>query len=379
MVIDDDTYRTVGGLRFCIDLSHHPWTRPRVIASADAMGAAASNTIGQIEAADRAGLDSAWVSEDPDGWDAFSVLSAASRSTSRVRLGTGVTNPYLRHPNQIAMSVSTLDRLTGGRAFLGLGRGQPEWYRNALGVNAAGSPLRRLESTIRLLHQWWQPPYRASSREAISVNDWARAIWPAQDRPPIYLAAIGPNARDLAARLADGLLIADFASMPYLEWLLPEMRARVAGYGRDPDRFHIYVRTAIRVTEDPEAYLHYRKTLMAVLAALPGMSQQIVHPDFDVGEIVRRIGEVMRTREVLRSGGNFIDIRRVADFVAARDQIPDELIDDLSYVGEPAKVRAKLDRLAELGATHVFLATPAEPDAGDLHQQMSWLKAGSWN
>src|SRR5690606_7517826 len=134
---------------------------------------AADRTIRMIEAADQADLDSVWVSEDPDGWDAFAVLSAATWTTRHIRLGTGVTNPYLRHPNLLSMSVSTLDRLSGGRAFLGLGRGQPEWYRESLGI-PTGSPLRALEATIRLLHQWWLPPHRAHSHSGIEVNDWAR-------------------------------------------------------------------------------------------------------------------------------------------------------------------------------------------------------------
>ncbi|MEX2425411.1 MAG: LLM class flavin-dependent oxidoreductase, partial [Thermomicrobiaceae bacterium] len=176
-------------LRYCLDLSHHDWTRPDVVTSPEAMRQATERTIQMIEAADQAGLDSAWISEDPDGWDAFAVLGAAVRSTSQIRLGTGVTNPYLRHPNLMAMSTSTLDRMSGGRAFLGLGRGQPEWYRQALGGSGSTSPLAQLETAIHLLRQWWRPPHRASAESDPEVRDWARSIWPAQQHVPIYLAA----------------------------------------------------------------------------------------------------------------------------------------------------------------------------------------------
>jgi 5,10-methylenetetrahydromethanopterin reductase len=337
------------------------------------MQKAARRTIDQIEAADQAGMDSVWVSEDPDGWDAFAVLGAAAQATTQIRLGTGVTNPYLRHPNLMAMSVSTLDRMSGGRAFLGLGRGQPEWYRDGLGGTGSSSPLRQLETTIRLLRQWEQPPHRAAARTAVPVQDWARSIWPAQERVPIYLAAVGPKALDLTARLADGLLIADFASIPFLERLIPEMRDRVAGYGRDPDQFHFYVRTGITVTDDPAAALHYRKTLMCVLAPLPGMSQQIVHSDYDVESIVNEIDQAMGTRETLKRGGNFIDIRQRADFDAARAAIPDGLIEDLSYVGSPDAVREKLERLRAIGATHVFLSAPQQPNAETFRHQIQAL------
>ena len=96
------------------------------------MRAAAEKTLALGTAADRAGIDSLWLLEDPDGWDAFAVLGAIARQTENLRLGTGVVNPYYRHPAQIAASVTTLDWLSGGRAFLGIGRGQTEWYERAI-------------------------------------------------------------------------------------------------------------------------------------------------------------------------------------------------------------------------------------------------------
>src|SRR5262245_57842308 len=120
-------------LTVALELSHQSWTRGNPQQSVD-------RTLRTIRLADDAGFDSLWLTEDPDGWDAFAVLGAFARETHHIRLGTGVTNPYQRHPNLIAASVSTIDRLSNGRAFLGLGRGQPEWYRTALGMDVR-SPL----------------------------------------------------------------------------------------------------------------------------------------------------------------------------------------------------------------------------------------------
>ena len=114
-------------MRFCLDLGHQSWTTG---VAADQI----ERTIAQARAADSTGFDSVWLTEDPEGWDAFAVLAVLARETTQIRLGPGVTNPFLRHPNLIAASLATLDRISGGRAFLGLGRGQPEWYEKALGV-----------------------------------------------------------------------------------------------------------------------------------------------------------------------------------------------------------------------------------------------------
>lgn len=341
-------------MEFCLSLSHHSWTRGR-----DAR-LSVEQTLETIRLADRAGIESVWLSEDPDGWDAFAVLGAAARLTDRIRLGTGVTNPYLRHPNLLAMSVSTLDRLSNGRAFLGLGRGQPEWYEQRLGYEV-GSPLEALTDTIDLLRQWWVEPHRASVDGHFKVGDWTHAFGPVT-QPPVYLAALGPKALELAAAKFDGLLMSEFASIHFLRRLVNEFDERFRAGGREIDSFPIFVRTAIEVTDNPEPVLERRKNLIALVNALPGMSRHMHVPGFDVPKIMERVRRAMHTDEVLADGGAFIDIRRVADFAEARRNIPTELVDELSYVGSPARIRRKLRRLADIGITRVFVQPPTDLD-----------------
>ena len=121
-------------MRFALDIGPELWRAPD--------GVRASIELAQT--AEEANYDTIWASEDPDGWDAFGALNVLARETRRINLGTGVTNPYLRHPNLIAASIATLDRSSNGRAFLGLGRGEPDWYRNAFGMEL-GSPLKRVD------------------------------------------------------------------------------------------------------------------------------------------------------------------------------------------------------------------------------------------
>src|SRR5215218_2981563 len=172
-------------MRFTLDLSHHPWAR-------DHGEQAPRHTLQVAHAADAAGIDVIWASEDPEGWDAFAVLGAIAAVTESAELGTSVTSPYPRHPNLLAASVATLDRLSQGRAVLGLGRGQAEWHRDALGIDT-GDPLAVLGETVALLRQWWQAPHRATSPgdEYFQIRGWERVIHPRRDDVPIYLAAAG--------------------------------------------------------------------------------------------------------------------------------------------------------------------------------------------
>jgi 5,10-methylenetetrahydromethanopterin reductase len=353
-------------MEFCLNLSHHPWVR------AESPGAAAAKTLETIRVADAAGLDSVWLSEDPDGWDAFAVLSAAARMTERIRLGTGVTNPYLRHPNLLAMSVATLDQLSDGRAFLGLGRGQPEWYERRLGIEV-GRPLAALSDTVDLLHQWWQPPYRASVDDEFHVSDWPHAFGPMRS-PPIYLAALGPKAIRLAAEKFDGLMMSEFASESFLKRLVDDLNDLLTARGLALEKFPIFVRTAIEVTDDPEPALERRKTLIALIHTLPGMSRHMEVPGFDIAAIMARVREAMHTDEVLAEGGAFIDMRKVADFEAARRAIPTELVDELSYVGSPEKIKRTLQRLEAIGISHVFVTPPKHLDAQEFAEMLDALR-----
>lgn len=133
-------------------------------------------TLGTIaRTADEAGFYSLWVMdhffqlgarfgpahgpEDLFMLEAYSALSFMAGHTSRVKLGTLVTCNPCRHPGALLKAVTTLDVLSGGRAYLGLGAG---WFeREATGL---GFPLPvtwkerfdRLEETLQLAHHVWR-------------------------------------------------------------------------------------------------------------------------------------------------------------------------------------------------------------------------------
>ena len=154
-------------MRLAVDIGPELWRKPGGV----------RRSIERAQLAEELGFDTIWASEDPDGWDAFSALAVLARSTERIHLGTGVTNPYYRHPNLISASVATLDHASDGRAFLGLGRGEPDWYRTAFGMEI-GSPLRRVRETVDLLRQWWSPEQRATGEGEITVRGWKREFSP---------------------------------------------------------------------------------------------------------------------------------------------------------------------------------------------------------
>jgi 5,10-methylenetetrahydromethanopterin reductase len=350
-------------LRFAVDRSHH------VVAAAQRRGQNPAKAIESVirlaRAADRAGVETFWLSEDPDGWDALAMLGAIARETAGIRLGTGVINPYYRHPALIAASMATLDALSGGRAFLGFGRGQTQWYERALGMEV-GSPLAALEESFHLLRQWLTPPMTAAAATDATefrVTGWQRVTGPVQGHLPIYLAAVGPRAMSLAARHADGVIFNDLSSISFMAGAIREVRHEAAACGRDPDALRFFARSGVTITANPESVWEKRKATIAMIHALPGMERLLVSPGFDIGSIIEGVREAMGTMEVLERGGNFPELRRSGDMDAARRRIPTALMRELVVAGPVEEVRERLRQLREIGVTDVFLVPPSkDPD-----------------
>lgn len=335
-------------------------------------------------AADAGGAEAIWITEDPDGWDAFAIATLLATATQGIQVGTGVTSPLMRHPNLIAASLATLDVVSSGRAFLGIGRGEPDWYRNGLGMDVP-SPLAALERTMTLIRQWQAPSHRVIAgadhhpEQPFPVRDWERTIFPLPrtiGQPPIHVAAAGPRALDLAGRLADGVLFNDMASDEYLRDAVRRVRQSAHVAGRDPAALHFHYGTPVEITDDPEAALWRRTAILALVNALPGMDRQLRHPGFDTDRIIAEVRRQMHTDDMLADGGGFPAIRRGGDLAAARRAIPLALIDALSVVGNLHHVRHRLVTLSEIGITDVFVALPLPThDPWALRQTLDRLRS----
>ncbi len=345
-------------MRISIEVTPHRWSAP---ASAPET---TRRVIAAIEAAEAAGFDRVWASEDPDSWDAIAILGAAAMRTDRIELATGVVNPLYRHPALMAASTSTLDRLSLGRAVLGIGRGQTEWYERALGI-AADHPVGRIEEAIALLRQWWSEPHRASSEGPVGVNGWERQFGPLH-QIPILLAAAGPRAVSIAGTLADGVIFNELTSIEVMAGIIAEARRAAEAAGRDPGKLQFVARPGIVVTDDPAAAIARKKRGIALINTLPGMDRLLATPQFDVSAMLDNARRAMKTNELLAQGQGFMEMRRVGDIDAAMAAISDDLVLELAAIGSVDHVRAKVARLAEIGVTEVVVMRT------DLPAQVEW-------
>ena len=359
-----DTVAKPQPLRLALDSTHRFISGPQKRGNREDLRASIDALVHLAQIADRAGVDSFWSIEDPDGWDAIAMLSVLARETERIRVGPGVLNPYYRHPSLIAASISTLDAISDGRAFLGFGRGQTEWYERALGMKI-GSPLAAMEESFQLLRQWFERPWHAHAAPDATqfrVRTWERVMGPVQPQVPIYLAAAGPRAMSLAARYADGVIFNNLTSVTFMERAIRSVKEEAAASGRDPEVMSFFARSNVTITDDPEAIYERAKSTLATIHVLPGMDCLLESPGFDTESIIAKVRDEMKTMEVLERGGNFPELRRAGDLAAARKLIPLGLMRELVVAGPVEEVRKRLRRFHEIGVTDVFLATPPKPE-----------------
>jgi len=229
--------------------------------------------------ADEHGYDSLWVTERYFHEETFTLLGHLAATTTRVRLGVGVVNPYGRHPALTAMAAATLDRLSGGRFVLGLGRSERDVVEGKLGLTHRGSSerLRRAVVAIRALlaGERVEEPGGASARLAIR---------PVQTPVPIHVAAIGRRALRLAGEVADGVVLNAYVSPAYVRWATGELHAAARAAGRDPAAIEIGCMLVVRLGDDLAALRPTLKPRLVRLLAEPHTGETLLDTSgFDVG------------------------------------------------------------------------------------------------
>lgn len=174
-------------------------------------------------AAEAAGFEAAWLPDSQLLWgDVWSTLALAATATQRIALGPGVTNLQTRHPSVTAAAAATLDRLAPGRVRLGVGSGDSALKT----VGLSPSRLARMREQSALLRKLLAAePATIESREVRVRAATGAAV-------PLYLAATGPKALELAGEIADGVLVLAGFSPELIERAVARVAAGAARGGR---------------------------------------------------------------------------------------------------------------------------------------------------
>ncbi|MFV1361896.1 TIGR03560 family F420-dependent LLM class oxidoreductase [Mycolicibacterium elephantis] len=225
--------------------------------------------IALAEAVDAAGLDTLWVGDhllqaDPFAdvtdpmLEAYTTLGFLAAATHRLRLGTMVSAATYRAPALLIKAVTTLDALSGGRAWLGIGAGYQQREAAAMGLDLPPVSERfdRLEDTLRLANHMWAGDLTAFHGHYVHAEEPLSFPRPVSSpRPRILIGGTGPQRTlRLVAGYADA---ANFFDVPdggiRLRTNLAVLAEHCATLDRDPDDIEHTATTALAPSEDASA------------------------------------------------------------------------------------------------------------------------------
>ena len=298
-------------------------------------------------AAEDAGFDQVWVSNDLFLRSAPVLAATVAARTSRIGIGIGVMNPYSVHPAELAMAAATLQEASGGRFLLGLGAGAEQF------LGWAGLPRTAPLATTRTAVVTLRALLGHPDADRALLPDWARvpagaALKFPVDKPvPVYVGAMGPRMLAMAGMHADGALPLLYPPETY-----PAARAAVASgavsagtvsagtgaAGRDVD---VPACFWVSLSDDPaaardalaEKLAYYGSSFGAELLAAAGLRPE----DFEAAARLAHAG---------RPAAALIDDRMLS----------------LGIAGDAAGVIARCQGLRALGAEHLSFGPPLGPD-----------------
>lgn len=280
------------------------------------------------------GFDGVWVADHYFHRDASGALALMAAATSRVRLGTAVVSPLLRHPALLASMAASLAEICDDRFVLGLGAGGYE-FASELGIPVR-RPLGLVADAVRIVRELHGGRSDVDG-QAFSAHGSLRFT----PRPtPVYLAARGPKMLELAGNIADGV-ITHGLSARHVAYVIEQLSAT----GGARPRPAVALMLDVQIDPDRQRALDELRPRCVTMA---GGS----YADELVEVYGLRADDVARLRAALRSG----------DRTGAVGLVTDDMVDAFGIAGPAPYLAERLDALAGSGVDEVILSV----DGGDL-------------
>ncbi len=293
------------------------------------------------QAAEAAGFDQFWVSNDLFLRSALALLPVIAQATTRLEVGTGILNPYTVHPAEMAMYAATMDELTGCRFNLGLAAGAGDFLQ-WVGLEQT-APLATVRETVQAVRGLLAGETVEMEGQALHWSDEAYLRFRGPRVTPIYIGAMGPKMLQLCGEVADGALPLLFPPEHYFG-VLPHIEV---GAARRPDALApLDLAACIWVSLSDD-----RQAARRVLA------QKIAYYGYTLNPLI--LDQLGLTR------ADFAGVERAMTVERNEEKaigLVDERMLRIGVVGGPGDVIERLEPLVAAGATHLSFGPPLGPD-----------------
>ena len=287
-----------------------------------------------IRVAEDINFENVWITDHYNNKDVFEVLAIAAHETSTIKMGSGVSNPYVRNPVTIAAATTTLDEISDGRAVVGVGPGDKATMETLnLRWKKPVNTVKNAVNTIRTL----------LSGDKIEQGACLSGTSKVQSSIPIYMAAQGPKMLESSGEVADGTLIN--ASNPKdFEVAIPLINKGLEKSSVKPNQFNYAAYTACSIDEDiDKAYNHARIVVAYILAGAP----KVVLERHNISQNIA--GKI---RECLAK----------YDFKTATALIDNDMVNAFAVCGNPKQISEKIEILENIGVNEFVVGSPIGKD-----------------
>jgi 5,10-methylenetetrahydromethanopterin reductase len=298
-----------------------------------------------VRMADEAGFERIGIGDSQSLYrDVYVSATLAAVNTERALIGPRVTNPITRHPSVTASAIASVDELSGGRAFLGIGTGHSAMLNIGL-TPAKLSTLREYVVCVRDLLTKGEGEWRGRN----SVLTWpTRSV-------PILIAAAGPKALELAAEVGDGVIVGCGMTQAAIDDAFERMDRGARRSGRTVDDLDIwwYVPTNIHEDHD-EAVLEVRAAVVSGAHAFFYGGVEDRHAPRDLEEPLRQLVEGYVIDQHTRPGQSQANADLV-DRLGLRDYV----LDRFGIAGDPKAVVERIEELNRRGIHNYWMSMHA--------------------
>lgn len=298
--------------------------------------------------AEEARFSAIWMVDTPliagEIFDPYIDLTVCALNTEHVRLGPAVSNFSLRHPLAVAAAILGLSRVSGQRAVLGLGiggsalitLGEMVGHDGAFIRDSVSARRKKMRDGVIVLKQLFAgEPVSFGTREVCLPNP--RQI-------PVYIAASGPRALELAGELADGVIIQVGIEGGAVTRAIAAVRRGAARVGRDPCSIKIVASTFAVISQDRVDDINRVRPIASYFYSV-------------VPEVLERAG--IRTTKRYPDWVPRPDLTHAFNWneamAAAATYIPDETVERFCLVGPPERACQRVEELTDLGVNEIFL------------------------
>jgi probable F420-dependent oxidoreductase len=295
-----------------------------------------------IRMAEEQGFDYGWTYDSHVLWqESTPLLTLAADRTERMNLGHFVTNPGTREPTVVASMYATLHDISGGRAVMGIGRGDSA--RRVIGLKPV--KVADFEERCRIVKDLMNGRAVEWNGKELQLS-WARTDY---GEIPMHIAGYGPKALAVAGRVADGVII-QLADPEIIQWIMALARQAAEEAGRDPGELKCIVGAPSHISDDLTDAREQVRWFPAMVSN-------------HVMDLIERYGW---ESEIPTALTDYVKARRFYDYgehsrVGARhgEFVSDEICDRFCVLGTPEQATAKLKELESVGVDqfNIYLMT----------------------